>query len=151
MMATKHSLGNYSSPSESMTVKLEIPDFTNQMTGGADAMVKSPMFTIRGIKFLIGLSPNDRNKKNIGVHLFNYSEDTITAKFTVKHDKLGPAIVFIKREIEADQGYGHPKLYSHRGFMKSNDDNVFRLELEVTLYFSAKDINSSKKRSGLLL
>ena len=148
MMATKHSLGNYSSPSESMTVKLEITDFTNQMTGGADAKVESPIFTIRGKDLRIIVTPNDRNNKSIGVYLCNYSEDTVTAKFTVKTYKL---TILNKKEIGAGEGFGLT-LWSHRvyrWFMKSADD-VFRLELEVTLYFSAKDMNCSKKRSGLL-
>ena len=149
MMATKHSLGNYSSPSESMTVKLEITDFTNQMTGGADAKVESPIFTIRGKDLRIIVTPNDRNNKSIGVYLCNYSEDTVTAKFTVKTYKL---TILNKKEIGAGENFGLTRYMSHREyrwFMKSADD-VFRLELEVTLYFSAKDMNCSKKRSGLL-
>ena len=164
-MATKHSLGNYSSPSESMTVKLEIPDFTNQMTGGRDAKVESPIFTIRGKDLRIIVTPNDRNNKSIGVYLGNYSEDTVTAKFTVKTYKLSikcsfgtkqygqyELTILNKKEIGAGENFGLTRYRSHREyrcFMKGADD-VFRLELEVTLYFSAKDMNCSKKRSGLL-
>ena len=137
--------------SESMTVKLEIPDFTTKRNGGQDEMGESPTFSIRGKDLRIRVRPNDQNSKNIGVYLANLSKDTVTAKFTVKHDKQGSAKTVLKRlEINADQGFGLSNYKSHkeyRWFIKSEDD-VFRLECEVTLYFT-EDMEIKEKRYPL--
>ena len=135
--------------SESMTVRLEIPDFTNKMNGGPEEKVESPTFTIRGKELRIQIKPNDRNSKNIGVYLLNHSEDTITAKFTVKTIGRGQVqTVFRRREIKANEEWGVDDYKSHkeyRWFLKSDDD-VFRLEFEVTLYFTVEVIDGPKKR-----
>ena len=104
--------------SESMTVKLEIPDFTTKMNGGQDEKVESPTFSIRGKDLRIQVKPNDRNSKKIGVYLLNHSKDTVTATFTVKTVVRGggsvQTVVFKRREIEAaDQGLGLSNFKSH--------------------------------------
>lgn len=133
-------------------MKLEIPDFTTKMNGGQDEKVDSPTFRIRGKDLRIQVKPNDRNSKNIGVYLLNHSKDTVTATFTVKNVGRGGGSVqsvFKKREIEAaDQGLGLSVYKSHkeyRWFIKSEDD-VFRLEFEVTLYFIVEESDCPKKR-----
>ena len=153
MMINKQNQAKYSSLAESKTVKVEIPDFTNKMNGVPVENIESPTFTIRGKDLSIQVNPNDRNAKNIGVYLHNYSKDTITAKFTVKslkNDKPGSVETVLddRTEFKADQGWGNPKYKSHkeyRWFIKSDDD-VFRLEFEVTLYFTAEDLDCPKKR-----
>ena len=151
MMNNKQNQAKYLSLSESKTVKVEIPDFTTKMNAGPDEKVESPTFTIRGKDLRIQVMPNDRNAKNIGVYLHNHSKDTITAKFTVKslkNDKPGSVETVMDRRIKADQGWGNAKYKSHkeyRWFIKSDDD-VFRLEFEVTLYFTVEVIDSPKKR-----
>ena len=148
VMFKKQNQTKYSS--ESMTVKLEIPDFTTKMTGGQDEMIESPTFSIGGKDLRIQVKPNDRNSKNIGVYLLNHSKDTVTATFTVKTVGRGSVqTVFKRKEIEAaDQGLGLSDYKSHkeyRWFIKSEDD-VFRLEFEVTLYFIVEEIDCPKKR-----
>ena len=69
---------NHKYTSESMTVKLEIPDFTTKMNGGEDEKVESPTFSIGGKDLRVQVYPNDRNSKNIGVYLHNYSKGRIT-------------------------------------------------------------------------
>ena len=148
MINNKQTLAKYLSPSESKTVKLEIPDFTNKMNAGQDEKVESPTFTIRGKDLRIQIWPNDRNDKVIGVYLHNRSEDTITAKLTVKNANNVKQTIFKRREIMSDRGYGVPNYTSHREyrwFLKSEDD-VCRLEFEVTLYFTAEDLDCPKKR-----
>ena len=150
-MNNKQHQAKYLSLSDSKTVKVEIPDFTTKMNGGP-LTIESPTFTIRGKDLSIQVTPNDRNTKNIGVYLHNHSKDTITAKFTVKslkNDKpWSVETVVDKSEFKADQGWGTPKYKSHkeyRWFIKSEDD-VFRLEFEVTLYFTAEDLDCPNKR-----
>ena len=112
-------------------------------------MVESPTFSIRGKDLRIRVWPNDRNSKNIGVYLHNCSKDRITAKSTVKTGGQGPAqTVFKRREIKANHEWGLTVYKSHREyrwFIKSDDD-VIRLEFEVTLYFTDKDLDCPKKR-----
>ena len=146
-MFKKQNETKYTSPSESMTVKIEIPDFSTKMTGGQYLMIKSSTFRIRGKDLRIQVYPNNRNSKNIGVYLHNNSKDTVTATFSVKNEKQGSAqTVFKKRKIKAVEGWGR-SYWSHteyRWFIKSDDD-VFRLEFEVTLYFT-EDMEIKEKR-----
>ena len=136
--------------SESMTVKLEIPDFTDKMNAGPEEKIESPSFKIRGKDLRIQVKPNDKNSKHIGVYLLNHSEDPVTAKFTVKVGGRGSVLtVFKRREIQAaGQRMGLSDYKSHKEykwFIKSDDD-VFTLEFEVTLYFIVEKIECPKKR-----
>ena len=141
--------------SESMTVKLEIPDFTNKMNAGPEEKIESPSFKIRGKDLRIQVKPNDKGSKHIGVYLLNHSEDPVTAKFTVKVGGRSSVLtVFKRREIQAaGQRMGLSDYKSHKEykwFIKSDDD-VFTLEFEVTLYFIVEEIECPKKRYLLVI
>ena len=119
---------------ETKTIGVEIKDFLVKIDDleNKKKPIKSPSFKLAGKELSVNIWPDDGL---ISVYLHNKSKESVTVTVTFKSSSGGK---YSRKKclIEAGLGLGLGNFLSHDDFKKwaRENDDIFRLEVEVTLH-----------------
>ena len=123
---------------ETKTIGVEIKDFLVKIDDleNKKKPIKSPSFKLAGKELYVSIYPQEKNSREfISVVLHNKSKESVTVTVTFKSSSGGK---YSRKKclIEAGLGLGLGNFLSHDDFKKwaRENDDIFRLEVEVTLH-----------------
>ena len=138
-----------STTSETKTVMVEIHDFTKKIENEQNKHkpIDSPSFNMVGKKLAVRVYPEEAREDSpgVGVYLMNQNKEQITATATIATKIKNWTMP--KGEIEPGEGRGYACFLTHEEYRKwhKENDDIFKLKVNITLHFSEKKSSWTNK------